>query len=266
MQRIVGMLVFQSAEPRSLDALSPWFDMRASGLVEPVLAAAERQTHRRFFKTHLPYDALPIYTGIKFIHVARDGRDAALSFHNHMLGYTDATIARYSAVCLADPKFQEPFKRPPNQPAQFFSAWVNGDLDGCGDDGASYFHVENSYWAAQSEGVLLVHYNDLKRDREGQMRRVADYLNITVSEALWPQLVQAASFDAMKQHGKALLPGAEAVWNGGADRFLHGGNNGRWRHLFNKADLERYDAKVAALFEPPLAAWLAGEASAPKCS
>src|SRR3954452_24476816 len=69
MQRIVGMLVFGSAAPRALPALSPWLEFRARGPVEPMLQAAEAQTHLRFFKTHLPLDALPIYEGVKFIHV-----------------------------------------------------------------------------------------------------------------------------------------------------------------------------------------------------
>ena len=67
MQRIVSMLVFKSAAPQSLWDVSPWLDMRIFGPVEDELAKAEAQTHRRFFKTHLPFDALPVYAGMKFI-------------------------------------------------------------------------------------------------------------------------------------------------------------------------------------------------------
>lgn len=76
MQRIVSMLVFGTPDARPIWDSSPWPDMRLFGPIEEALAAAEAQAHRRFFKTHLPYDALPIYEGVKFIHVARDGRDA----------------------------------------------------------------------------------------------------------------------------------------------------------------------------------------------
>jgi hypothetical protein len=57
MQRIVGMLLFQSAAPTSIWDLSPWPDMRLFGPIEAELAKAEAQSHRRFFKTHLPLDA-----------------------------------------------------------------------------------------------------------------------------------------------------------------------------------------------------------------
>jgi len=61
MQRIVAMLVMQSAEPQPVWDLSPWPDMRIFGPIEEVLAHAEAMTHRRFFKSHLPFDALPVY-------------------------------------------------------------------------------------------------------------------------------------------------------------------------------------------------------------
>src|SRR4051812_33048206 len=70
MQRIVGMLVFRSAAPRAIMEISCWFDSRTFGPIESALEAAEAQTHRRLLKTHLPLDALPIYEGVKFIHVA----------------------------------------------------------------------------------------------------------------------------------------------------------------------------------------------------
>ena len=105
MQRIVCMLVFKSADPRPVWDLSPWPDMRLFGPIEDTLAKAEAMTHRRFFKSHLPYDALPVYEGVKFIHVARDGRDAAMSLHNHFASFTPAAVQMINEVSLGDPKF-----------------------------------------------------------------------------------------------------------------------------------------------------------------
>src|SRR5262245_51618204 len=66
MQHIVSMLVFKSAAPRALGEVSPWPDARFLGAPERVWAAANAQTHRRFFKTHLPLDLLPLYDGVKY--------------------------------------------------------------------------------------------------------------------------------------------------------------------------------------------------------
>ena len=257
MQRIVSMLVFESAAPRPIHDLSPWFDMRLFGPIEASLARAEAQTHRRFLKSHLPFDALPVYEGVKFIHVARDGRDAAMSFHNHQSNYTPYAIERFSEVCLNDPKFGAPFTPACSDPGRYFHDWVAGDEDALGDPGASFFHVENTYWDARDdENMLLVHYADLKQDRACEMRRIADFLGIRIREALWPDLIEAAAFEVMKSQGEDLLPGAGNIWEGGSGRFLHKGSNGRWQEAFAKDDLERYDAKVKANFAPELARWI----------
>lgn len=265
MQRIVSMLVFRSADPKQLWDLSPWPDMRLFGPIEETLARAEAQTHRRFFKTHLPYDALPVYEGVKFIHVARDGRDAAISLHNHLLNFTPETWAGLDEISLADPRFGDPYPRPAQDPADFFHEWIADEVnDGQGDAGASFFHIENSYWRARDEGnMLLVHFADLKADLESEMRRIARFLDIDIPESLWPELVEAAGFDAMKRQGNELIPMAKAIWGAqGADRFFNKGTNGRWRGKVSAADLDRYDSKVAKAFPPELARWLeSGRAS-----
>lgn len=258
MQRIVSMLIFRSAEPVNLWDLSQWPDMRLFGPIEETLERAEAQTHRRFFKSHLPYDALPVNEGVKFIHVARDGRDAAMSMHNHLRHFTADTFAGLDEISLADPKFGDSYPRPEEDPADYFHRWISDDVeDGQGDSGASFCEVENSYWAARHDGdVLLVHYADLKRDREAEMRRVAIFLEIEISETLWPELVEAAGFEAMKHAGNDLIPMAKDIWGeGGASHFFSKARSRSWSEL-RPADLKLYDDKVERRFEPELAHWI----------
>ena len=257
MQRIVAMLVFQSAEPAPIWESSPWFDMRIFGPVEKVAAAAEAISHRRFLKSHLPFDALPVHPGMKFIHVARDGRDAAMSFHNHLLNFSAQALEMLDQVSLADPKFGDPYPRACADPAEFFAGWVeDGGCDG--DPLASFYHLENSFWDARHRpDVLLVHYNDLKQDREAEMRRVAGFLDIEIADELWPALVEAAGFEAMKRDADALLPMAQVLWDEGGQRFLHKGTNGRWRDVVRTDDLQRYEDRLVAEFPPALASWVA---------
>ena len=256
MQRIVGMLVFQSAEPFPVQDSSPWPDFR---LPPPgaMLELAESQSHRRFFKSHLPYDAMPIYEGVKIVHVARDGRDAAMSFYNHKIHYTDETIDSVTRISLDDPRFGTPYPRTEPDPAIHFHNWVSGEADHIGDSVCGFWYMENSYWAARHEpNLLLVHYADLKQDLEGEMRRIAGFLDIAVSEELWPELIEAASFESMKSKAAELMPTAGNIWQGGGDTFLHKGVNGRWRDIFKAEDLAQYDAKVEEEFSPELAHWI----------
>jgi aryl sulfotransferase len=50
----------------------------------------EAQTHRRFMKTHLPVDALVFSEKVKYIYIARDGRDVVWSLYNHHSTANDA--------------------------------------------------------------------------------------------------------------------------------------------------------------------------------
>lgn len=255
-QRIVGMLVFGSADPFPVQDSSPWPDFR---LPPPGAMAelAETQTHRRFLKSHLPFDALPVHKGVKFIHVARDGRDAAMSFYNHKANYTPDIVEDMRTKHAQDPKFAgTEFAYIPESPTQHFHDWLDGWEDHMGDEGAGYWHLERSFWEARHEpNVLLVHFNDLKADREGEMRRIAEFLEIELPEDTWSEIVEAAGFEAMKSKASTLLPNAGTIWKGGGNTFLNKGTNGRWRDVYRAEDLAEYERRVAAEFSPSLAAW-----------
>jgi aryl sulfotransferase len=255
-QRIVGMLVFQSPAPFPVQESSPWPDFRMPPPgVE--LALAESQAHRRFLKTHLPFDALPVYAGVKVIHVARDGRDAAMSFYNHKVNFTDMVIERATEIGMSDPRLGTPYRRIEADPARHFRDWLAGEEDHLGDPACGFWHLENSYWTARHDpDMLLVHHADMKKDLAGEMRRIAEFLGIEVAEDLWPQLVEAAGFEAMKRQADELMPGAKNTWEGGGNTFLNKGTNGRWRDVFTPDDLAAYDRQVREMFEPELAAWI----------
>ena len=256
MERIVSMLLAGSAAPSPVNG--PWPDFRPRGPIEPILEMAEAIPGRRHLKSHLPYDALPVYEGVKFIHVARDGRDAAMSHHNHLRGFTPQMKAILDQVSLDDPKFGDAAPPIPEDPAEFFRQWL---VDGGarGDPGASFWEVERSYWSArQAPNMLLVHYNDLKADLAAEVARIASYLEIEHPGAVMEEIVAAADFKAMREQGEALMPGAGNVFVDGAKTFLNKGVNGRWQGTYVEADLAAYDAKVAVEFTPALAAWLEG--------
>ena len=255
MQRIVSML--RAGGAAAAPVSGPWFDFRLRGPVEPVLEAAEAVPGRRHLKSHLPYDALPVWQGVKFIHVARDGRDSALSMHNHLRGFTPQMNAVMDQVCLGDPKFGAAAPPTPEDPAEYFRDWL-ADGGGFGDPGASFWEIERSYWEARrGANMLLVHYSDLKADLADEIARIARFLEIDLPGAVMDEIAAAAGFEAMRAQGEALMPGAKHAWVDGAKTFLHKGVNGRWRGAFAEADLAEYEAKVAAEFTPALAAWLA---------
>ncbi|HUJ02857.1 MAG TPA: sulfotransferase domain-containing protein, partial [Rhizomicrobium sp.] len=259
-QQIVSLLVFQSPEPRPIHQLSPWIDHRIRP-IEDVIAGIEAQTHRRFIKSHLSFDAMPIYDHVRYIHTARDGRDAFMSWHNHSRNYSEMVLAAFDGAGMNDETIRAPLPRAPESPAEFFDTWLieGPEADKRNDFSCNkYFELEKSYWRQRArENLLMVHYNDLKADLSGEMRRIAEFLNIGIREKIWPELVEAARFETMKKNGAEILPQAIIAWDKGYERFLFKGSNERWRGVLSEEQLARYDARVKAELDPALAAWLA---------
>ncbi len=261
MQQIVALLVFQDTRPRPVMDLSIWLDRRFGEPVEVALERIEAQAHRRFLKSHLPADGLPLHDDVRYIHVARDGRDEAMSYHNHQLGLKPEAIARLSNAGLQDETIARPYPEPLATPAEHFHRWVTEGAAADDSDGlpfVSFFRCEQSWWDVRSRpNVLLVHYNDLLSDLQGEMQRVAGFLGIEVPPSRWPEFVEAAGFDAMRRNGDALMGGSAALFDRGGAGFFHRGGNGHWRGVFAEEDLARYDALVAARLTPDCGRWLA---------
>ena len=257
MQQIVNLLIFQSPQPRVLGELSPWIDCRFRKPIDEVLSAIEAQTHRRFLKAHLPLDALPIFDEVRYIHVARDGRDACMSFLNHNNSFVPEAYEVFDRIGLADETIKRAYPRVPKTEREFFLYWIDNKNDLPSRMSAGFFTIERSFWAERRRSnLLMVHYNDLKADLSGEMKRIEDFLGIKTPDALWLQLVEAASFESMKRDGGTILAGMERQFRGGHETFLYRGSNSRWRGVLTEADLELYERKINAELSPSLIRWL----------
>jgi len=260
-QRIVDLLIFQTPEARPVTMTAPWIDATIFGPVERDLAILAEQKHRRFMKTHLPFDSVPLFDGVKYIHVARDGRDACFSMHNHMLNLRPETIlAHMKEIAESDPRVK-PRAEPPADLREYFLGWIadaEADVVEAYGIDLPYFEFENTYWRDRKrENLLLVHYNDLKADLAGEMQRIANFLEIDVPAGVLNALVEAATFERMKKDGEALMPMAKMAWDKGAERFLFKGTNGRWKDVLNKDDVARYEALAAKKWSKATANWVA---------
>jgi aryl sulfotransferase len=271
-QRIVDLLVHQTPDVRPFGDISPWFDSTIFNSVEEDLATLKAQTHRRYIKSHLPFDALPVWETVKYIHVGRDGRDARLSWQNHQQGHTaefNAHVGRQAMALAAErgEKAGGPPPAAPEDPREYLLQWfgeLEAQLDASGQSGPQtfgypFFDFEATYWRErQRPNLLLVHYNDMKEDLAGEMQRIADFLEIEIPETVMPSLVEAARFEAMKKAGNELFPKLPQVFDRGADRFINKGQSGRWRQYLTDGDVRRYEAIVKRACTPGLAHWLEG--------
>jgi aryl sulfotransferase len=266
MQMICALLVFQTPTfDRSLDLISPWLEMLTRDR-DSVVADLEAQTHRRFIKSHTPFDGLPHDSRVTYISVGRDPRDVALSWDNHMANMDMMALfgARAAAVGLDDIAeliAEGPPPRPDSDVERFW-LWVDGDPttpEVAAREGGlvSALHHLSTFWAVRDRAnVVLLHYDDLQADLEGQMRYVADRLGISVPDDRWPGLVAAATFDNMRAHADQIAPDtSNGIWQDNK-QFFNRGVSGQWREMLDEGGLRRYHDRVAQLVEPDLARWV----------
>jgi aryl sulfotransferase len=257
MQNIVANLIFQGQEPPGqVWQLSPWIDFRSADIREK-LAFIEAQTHRRFVKSHLPLDGLIYFPEVKYIYVGRDARDVFMSLWNH---YNAFSPEMFEWVNNFPGRVGDPFPPAPDDIHQFFHAWVTKGWFSWEREGYPYWsvlrHGQSWFTYHHLPNILLVHFNDLLGDLDGEMRRIARYLDVEINEDIWSTLVDNATFKTMKRNAEQVVPGGGGPFVGGAERFLFKGTNGRWMSVLSADELALYEKTVAEVMTPDCARWL----------
>lgn len=252
-QQVVSQLVFLGDEEAPINVTSPWLDMRPIPK-EAVFGALEAQTHRRFIKTHSPLENLVFSPKAKYIFVARDGRDAIWSLHNHMC---NATPLFYQLMNDTPGREGPALLKPPADPRQYFLDILEDDEQ---DSVALplWKTVRGWYSARDMPNLLLVHFNDLKEDLSGEISRIAQFLDIEVPEAKLAEISGRCTFDYMKAHATQMSPmQSDVAFENGADTFINKGSNGRWKDVLTADDVKLYEEKAVSELGEECAKWLA---------
>lgn len=248
-QTIVGNLLFPDGNllgPAS--EISPWLDQRIFPL-ELVLGQLEAQTHRRYMKTHLPLDGIPYYENAYYICVSRDPRDVFMSLLNHWGNHTPEFYAFINGV---PGLVGEPFPQFVDDVKRTWREWMTKNSFPWEIGGYPYWsHLSHAltYWRYRHlPNVMMLHFNDLLADLDGEMRRIADYLGIHVPDALWSDVVRRCRFEEVKKNPASVVgDNIDFAFKGGADTFIHKGTNGRWVGVLDEDDLALYREAMARL-------------------
>jgi aryl sulfotransferase len=249
-QQIVGQLVFLVDESVPVAEISPWLDLRVPEKeVKWDLLAA--QTHRRMIKTHLPLDALVFSPKAKYLYIGRDGRDVVFSFHHH---HTQGNALWYQLLNETPGLVGPPIGPPDPDVRRYFRTWLEQD----GFPIWSFWENVATWWAVRElPNVKLIHFARLKADLEGEMRAIADFLDIDVPADRWPLILEHCSFDYMKAHADQVSPLGGAIFDGGGSSFINKGVNGRWQGVLTAEDCADYEAMALQKLGPDCARWVA---------
>ncbi len=250
MQTIVGMLLLDRTDLGApIGTLSPWLDMLIR-TDDEVFGLLERQTHRRFIKTHTPLDGIPSLATVTYLAVIRHPLDVALSDADH--GANQKDRASELRVEVSGPADDVPPRTPrPEDPTEFLRWFIDNDEPptGSGPNGLrDYCEQVRTYWDARHEpNVHLFHYADLWADLDAEMRRVAAALRVQVDEERWPAFVEAATLDSMRSRAPMAAPDAHLdIWHA-PEAFFRSGGTRDWASRLSAEEVAHFHARLRDL-------------------
>ena len=255
-QMLCALLMHGPALPAPLSRISPEFD-RLAVPVDVLMDELDAQAGPRIIKTHTPLDGLPYFEQVRYLHCARDPRDAFLSMVDNMQNLSDVAMAAVRERIGLPDDFTFP-----TDPNAFFPVWMTTPVHSWTEDGfptGSVFHAACAVWPYRGLANLhLIHYRDLSLDLGGEMRRLADFLGIGIAASCWPALLEAARFPAMQARADECAPGAHlGDWTSNR-AFFKRARLGEWREALTQENQALYEEIAAARVPAPLRAWLEG--------
>jgi hypothetical protein len=184
MMQIAHQLIWHGqAEYDHIHEVIPWPDIQAMpGFMRNYaipLAEAEqwRQSpeQKRVIKTHFNWELLPYSEEARYIAVIRDPKDVFVS------SYFFVRDGIYG----------------PAMPS--VDTWYKMFVSGKGMMGVSWPENTAGYWAQRHRpNVLILSFKSMKRDLAGTVRRVAEFLNVRVSDDVIRKVASLSTFEYMK--------------------------------------------------------------------
>jgi aryl sulfotransferase len=233
-QQIIDQLLGRGSESTNAWDQTLWVENR--GIPPSILAhCAARTGRRRLLKTHLPVDCLVFSPHAYYLYVGRDARDVVWSWYHHHMSLTPRAYAAINSNANCN---DPPLAEPTADIRTYFHDWLDHD----GWPLWPFWSHLRSWWEIRElPNVLFVHFNKLKEDMPREIRRIADFLDITVDPKIWPSIVKHCTFDYMRDNSSSLSAAVDSIFNGGAKAFVRRGTNGQWRDVLTSSDLSKYE-------------------------
>jgi hypothetical protein len=173
----------------------PWLELvpKPDSDKDAIVARFDGMPHdrRRAFKTHgappeLPFQRAGAGPDVRYVVVARNPDEAVASFRPFIASHSDAFYELWGAdpAGLVGPDF-----------ATYATGFGTHVL------APRIFNFIASWWPLRHEpNVLFLHYADLKREPEPEIRGIAKFLDFDVPDDKWPAILEYTSFAWMKAH------------------------------------------------------------------
>lgn len=243
---IVMMLIHGRVVPEAGNREdAPWLDCAFRDR-KAIAASQSNLERRRCIKSHTPMDGISYGAEPTYIVVYRHPVDAHFSFRSHVENRKDNS----GLIGMFPTDVQAGFER-----------FLDGPLtdDGTGDLTISSIvhHYAQAKLRQPKGNVHFFHYADLSRDLHGQIARLADILEISVSPQTLDDLTEANTFASMRKVAEAseMRFHESSPFHDQASFFASGTSN-KWEGRLTGEDIDRYSDLCASLLSPEDVAWL----------
>ena len=177
----------------------------------------------RLIKTHLPFERAPWSAEAKYVYVARNPVDCAVSFYHHTRGF----VRHYDfAAGTWD---------------TFFECFIRGEVD-FGD----YFDHLTSWWPKRAEpNLLFLTFEQMRASPADAVRSIARLLGgraerLARDPRALDAVVHASGFDEMRRDQQRWSSARPADM----PAFVRKGVVGDWRQYFSAAQARRLSEKL----------------------
>ena len=172
---------------------------------------------RRLFTSHLPFPLMPYNknSNAKYIYVARNPKDVAISFYFH-----DQSKGGYQGTW-----------------DEHFQLFMDGKLTF-----GSYFDHVLPWWKASkdNDNILFLKYEDMKKEHARHVAKIGSFLGLQTDFTLIEKIVTMSSFQSMSSNTNTnfeWIPQKEGV-----PGHFRKGEIGDWKNHFTEIQNQRLEA------------------------
>jgi hypothetical protein len=177
----------------------------------------ESPTGLRVIKTHLPFDEIPYSPEAHYICVVRDPKDTCVSAYHFF------RAEGMGPMTPSVPTFVE-FFLSPNFPFHSWAAFLDG------------------YWKVRDRpNVLVLTYEEMKKDLPGTVRKIAAFLKIELSDEEAAAVAERSSFEHMKKIEHKFETGMMVPWSKPQGAMIRSGKSKAAAELLTAAQQQRID-------------------------
>lgn len=200
----------------------PWIELEDQEHVNKMMSP-------RIFKTHLKWRWVPKADGVKYIYCYRNPKDVAVSYHHHMQVFK-------SFYCLQGS----------------FDDFVSNVFlaNNAAENGSFFDHVAEWLEQKNNANILFLTYEDMSENFEREIRRIADFLDVELTDEKLSVISEKSSFGSMKGNDRV-----NYNWFNGTNKdpntdFIRKGKVGDWINHLSEAQSKEIESLVESRLIP----------------